>query len=64
VHEDLNMHMDSNAKLVNINLSTPSIIAEENLNNYSIIKKINYYHINCEGIKCIYKIFYFIQKLK
>ena len=55
-----------NIKLVNVVLSTLSSIMEEKMNNHNIkvINKINYYHMNSEGMKNVYEIVDFIHRIK
>ena len=64
--EDLTIHLDLNMKLVNVALPTPSSIIEEKMNNHNIkaMNKINYRHINSEGMKHIYEIFGFDHKIE
>ena len=66
VCEDLTVSFDLNMKLINVVLSTPSSIMEEKMNDYDIkaMNKINFHHINSEGMKCIYEIVDFVNKIE
>ena len=65
-HEDLTVNLDLNVKLANAALSTPLSIIEKKMSNHNIkgMNKINYHHINSEGMKHIHKIVNFIQKIE
>ena len=53
-----------NTKLVTLNVSTPSSIIEEKFSDYSIMKKIDYNNVKCDGLKHTHEIVAFIHKIE
>ena len=63
-HADLTIFLDMSTKLVTLNVSTPSSIIEEKFSDYSIMKKIDYNNVKCDGLKHTHEIVAFIHKIE